>query len=102
MPPTKSNQNSGNSGQTRDININIRAKRTQRDLIDQAAELLGKTRSDFMLETACREAEDVLLDQRLFILGAETFEKFQALLDAPPSENPKLRKLMATKAPWEP
>lgn len=99
MLPTKSNQN---SGQTRDININIRAKRTQRDLIDQAAELLGKTRSDFMLETACREAEDVLLDQRMFTLDAETFEKFLALLDAPPSENPKLRKLMATKAPWEP
>lgn len=96
MLPTETN------GQTRDININIRAKRKQRDLIDQAAELLGKTRSDFMLETACREAEDVLLDQRIFILDAETFQKFQVLLDAPPSENPKLRQLMATKAPWEP
>ena len=95
-------ETSESSGQTRDININIRAKRTQRDLIDQAAELLGKTRSDFMLETACREAEDVLLDQRVFTLDAETFKKFQAMLDAPPSENPKLRKLMATKAPWEP
>jgi uncharacterized protein (DUF1778 family) len=28
-------------GQTRDININIRVKRTQRDLINHAAELLG-------------------------------------------------------------
>ena len=86
---------------TRDININIRAKRTQRELIDQAAELLGKTRSDFMLEIACREAEDVLLDQHLFRLDAETFNKFQAMLDAPTNDNPKLRKLMATKAPWE-
>ncbi|MDX8129981.1 DUF1778 domain-containing protein [Methylomonas sp. OY6] len=86
----------------RDININIRAQRRQRDLIDQAAELLGKSRTDFMLETACREAEDVLLDQRVFTLDAAAFQKFQALLDAPPSENPKLRKLMATKAPWEP
>ncbi|MGZ0080514.1 type II toxin-antitoxin system TacA family antitoxin [Methylomonas sp. YC3] len=86
----------------RDININIRAQRRQRDLIDQAAELLGKSRTEFMLETACREAEDVLLDQRVFTLDAAAFQKFQALLDAPPSENPKLRKLMATKAPWEP
>jgi uncharacterized protein (DUF1778 family) len=92
---------SESGGQTRDININIRAKRTQRDLIDEAAELLGKTRSDFMLETACREAEDVLLDQRVFTLDAETFKKFQAMLDAQPSENPKLRRLMATPAPWE-
>ena len=99
MPPTETTER---SGQTRDININIRAQRRQRDLIDQAAELLGKTRSDFMLETACREAEDVLLDQRVFTLDAETFQKFQAMLDAPPSENPKLRQLLATPAPWEP
>ncbi|NEX23722.1 DUF1778 domain-containing protein [Thiorhodococcus mannitoliphagus] len=86
----------------RDSNINIRAQRRQRDLIDQAATLLGKTRSDFVLETACREAEAVLLEQRVFALNAEAFEQFQALLDAPPSENPKLRKLMTTPAPWEP
>ncbi len=92
---------SEDSSQTRDININIRAKRTQRDLIDQTAEMLSKTRSDFMLETVCREAEDVLLDQRVFTLDAETFKKFQAMLDAPPSENPKLCKLMATPPPWE-
>lgn len=96
MPTTET------SGPARDIHINIRAQRRQRDLIDQAAERLGKTRSDFMLETACREAEDVLLDQRVFTLDAETFQKFQAMLDAPPSENPKLRQLMAAKAPWEP
>lgn len=96
-----STETSKRHGKTRDISINIRVKYTQRDLIDQAAELLGKSRSDFMLETACREAEDILLDQRLFNLDAETFEKFQTLLDKPPSENPKLRKLMATPAPWE-
>ena len=73
MQPTPTSES---SGQIRDININIRAKRTQRDLIDQAAGLLGKTRSDFMLETACREAEDVLLDRRVFTLDAETFRKF--------------------------
>lgn len=86
---------------TRDININIRVKRGQRDLIDHAAEILGKSRSDFMLDLACREAEAVLLDQRLFTLDGETFSAFQAALDAPPRANPKLRKLMATKAPWE-
>ena len=85
----------------RDININIRAKRTQRDLIDQAADLLGKSRSDFMLETACREAEDVLLDKRVFMLDPEDFRRFQAILDAPQVANARLQKLMATVAPWE-
>jgi len=54
-----------------------------------------------MLESACREAEDVLLDQRVFTLDAEAYEKFIALLDAPPSDNPRLHKLMTTPAPWE-
>ena len=98
MPSLESQET---SGRTRDININIRAQRNQRDLIDQAARILGKTRSDFMLETACREAEDVLLDQRVFVLDAAAFAKFQALLDAPPADNPRLRALLATKAPWE-
>lgn len=101
MLPIETNEQSGSGQTTRDININIRARRTQRELIDQAAELLGKTRSDFILETVCRAAEDVLLDQRVFALDAEKFEKFKAMLDAPPSENPRLRKLMALKAPWE-
>lgn len=99
--PVQPTSTSDASAQTRDININIRAKRRQRDLIDQAAELLGKTRSDFMLETACREAEEVLLDQRVFTLDEEAFKQFQALLDAPPGDNPKLRKLMEAKPPWE-
>src|SRR5438874_871485 len=67
----------------------------------KAAERLGKNRSDFMLEAACREAEAVLLDQRYFNLDKKTFEKFTAALDRAPSENPRLRRLLRTKAPWE-
>jgi uncharacterized protein (DUF1778 family) len=46
----------------RDAAINLRARPEQRDLIDQAAQLLGKNRSDFMLEAACDKAKSVLLD----------------------------------------
>ena len=83
------------------ISINIRAKARQRDLIDQAAERLGRSRSDFMLEASCREAQDVLLDQAFFTVNAGTFEKFQALLDRPLPPTDKLRRLLKTKAPWE-
>lgn len=50
----------------RDAAINLRALPQQRDLIDQAAKLLGKNRSDFMLEAACDKAQSVLLDQVFF------------------------------------
>jgi uncharacterized protein (DUF1778 family) len=83
------------------VSINIRAKARQRDLIDQAAERLGRSRSDFMLEASCREAQDVLLDQAFFTVNAGAFAKFQALLDRPLPATDKLRRLLKTKAPWE-
>lgn len=83
------------------VSINIRAKTKQRDLIDQAADRLGRSRSDFMLEAACREAENVLLDQAFFTVNQGTFAKFQALIDKPLAPTDKLRRLLKTKAPWE-
>ncbi len=87
--------------ETVSVSINIRARAGQRDLIDQAAERLGRSRSDFMLEAACREAENVLLDQAFFTVDAGTFAKFQALLDQPLPPTDKLRRLLKTRAPWE-
>lgn len=79
--------------------INIRALVAQRTLIDMAAAVSHKSRSDFMLEAACREAENVLLDQRLFFLQDEEFDAFEAAMKAPVSD--AMKKLLATKAPWE-
>jgi len=84
----------------RDAAINLRARPEQRELIDQAAQLLGKNRSDFMLEAACDKARSVLLDQVFFSLDAEKFRQFNKLLDAPPASNPGLERLMAIRAQW--
>lgn len=81
--------------------INLRALPKQRDLIDQAAQLLGKNRSDFMLEAACERAQAVVLDQVHFALDAEKFQNFLDLLDAPPEPNLGLERLFALKAPWD-
>lgn len=85
----------------RDQTINIRVSRRQRDVIDQAAQALGKSRSDFMVESAYREAEQVLLDRTVFTLDAHAFAEFEAMLDAPPAPSDALRKLLSSKAPWE-
>ncbi|MBK5914010.1 DUF1778 domain-containing protein [Rhodocyclus purpureus] len=84
----------------RDAAINLRALPEQRDLIDRGASLLGKSRSDFMLEAACERAQAVLLDQVYFSLDAEKFRQFTEMLDAPPQANPGLERLLAVKAPW--
>jgi uncharacterized protein (DUF1778 family) len=84
----------------RDAAINLRALPQQRDLIDQAAHLLGKNRSDFMLEAACDKAQTVLLDQVLFSLDHARFQEFNAILDAPQEANSGLERLLSVKAPW--
>ena len=90
----------GRRSATRGVTLNIRAEQRHRDLIDRAADAVGKSRSEFMLETACKEAEAVLLDRRYFTLDDEQFQAFLGRLDAPnPSEG--LVELLKTKAPWE-
>jgi len=84
----------------RDAAINLRTLPEQRDIIDHAAQLLGKNRSDFMLEAACDKARTVVLDQVFFGLDTDRFRQFIQLLDAPPADNPGLERLMAVKAPW--
>jgi len=85
----------------RGVTINLRANERKRDLIDRAAEAVGKNRSEFMLDAACREATSVLLDQRLFLVDEKAFIRFSAALDKRPSENPRLRRLLSSKAPWD-
>ena len=81
--------------------INLRADKSKRALIDRAAQAAGKNRSEFMLEAACREATAVLLDRRLFHLDAQAYRQFTAALDKAPSDRPRLRRLLTSKAPWD-
>jgi uncharacterized protein (DUF1778 family) len=85
----------------RDAVINVRVPRLVRDLIDRAADATGKTRSDFILESARTHAIDVLLDQRFFALDTDKYNAFMEMLDAPPAPTEKLKQLMSRKAPWE-
>ena len=97
MPGTRTTK----EREARDAAINLRVSQRQRALIDRAAEALGKNRSDFMLEAACREADAVLLDRRFFLLDEKAYMRFTEALDKPPANNPRLRRLLTTKAPWE-
>jgi uncharacterized protein (DUF1778 family) len=81
--------------------LNLRIKPDDRGLIDRAAKLTGKNKTDFVLEAARRAAEDALLDRTLFVVGPEAFDAFRARLDEPPHPNEKLRRTLQTPAPWE-
>src|SRR5215813_3513174 len=80
--------------------LNLRIKPQVRQLIDRAAELAGKNRTDFVLDAARRAAEDTLLDRTVFMVSPKAYRQFLARLDAPPKPNKRLLKSMQTRAPW--
>jgi uncharacterized protein (DUF1778 family) len=81
--------------------LNLRIQPKLRGLIDQAAELAGENRTDFILDAARRAAEETILDRTVFVLSPKDYREFAALLDAPPAPNTRLRKSMRTLPPWK-
>ena len=81
--------------------LNLRIKPELRGLIDRAAELSGKNRTDFVLEAARHAAEDALLDRTVFVVSRKAYADFVRRLDAPPRPNARLRRSLQTVAPWE-
>lgn len=81
--------------------INLRIESTSRQLIDDAAAILGQTRTEFMVESARRQAVDVLLDQRLFMLDSKRYDSFMQALENPPAPGPKLKALLRRTPAWQ-
>ena len=81
--------------------LNIRIKPEVRGLIDRAAKLAGKNRTDFVLDAARRAAEDAIPDRTIFAVSQKAYAAFLSRLDAPPKPNKRLRRSMRTAAPWE-
>lgn len=81
--------------------LNIRIKPDVRDLIDRAAEITGKSRTDFVLDAARQAAEEALMDRTRFVVDEDTFNAFLKRLDEPPAPNERLRKALSKKAAWD-
>ena len=84
-----------------EANIHIRAPQQTKQLLETAAVAVGKTLSEFVLDSARQHATDVLLDQRLFVLEADKHASFVRALDAPIPAGAKLRALMRRKPLWQ-
>lgn len=81
--------------------LNIRIQPELRGLIDHAAGLMGKNRTDFVLDAARHAAEEALMDRAIITVGPKAYAEFLARLDAPPRPNERLRRTIKSKAPWE-
>lgn len=80
--------------------IKIRTSSQVCDLIDQAAKVQGKPRSDFMLSASVEKAQEVLLDQVFYVLGSTAFIEFADLIEAPFAPSEGFKKLMSTEPIW--
>jgi uncharacterized protein (DUF1778 family) len=65
------------------------------------AELRGISVSEFILENACRQAEQDLVDQRHFVVSEDRYQAFLEALDAPPKDKPRLERLFSEKSSLE-
>ena len=80
--------------------INLRTSAEQKQLLAEAAELEGKTITEFMLEVSLSKAQEALLDRRVFVVSPAEYDAFSKALATPGSKE-RLEKLLAIPTPWE-
>jgi uncharacterized protein (DUF1778 family) len=90
------------SSTTAEVNIHLRARAQDKALIDQAAELSGANRSQFMLAAALKEAKNILLDQSTLFASRAKFQKIMDWMDAPATaaEEAGMQRLRDARRPW--
>ncbi len=88
---------------TRTRRINLRATDHQARLIRTGAETSGTNLTDFILESACLQAEHLLADRREFKANPRQWQAFLDALDRPSKVNLRLARLFseAHKIPSE-
>jgi uncharacterized protein (DUF1778 family) len=85
-----------------EVNIHLRARAYDRELIDRAAGLLGSNRSQFMMASALKEAKNVILDQSSFHVDNKIFNKILDLFDTDATQEQLdgMKRLLTAQAPW--
>jgi uncharacterized protein (DUF1778 family) len=82
---------------TRPVNLKVRDEVIS--MIDRAARIRGKNRSEFMIEASLAAAQETVFDQRLVRVDAESYRHYLNVLDRPPSSAGFARLTKVTK-PW--
>ncbi|KNY12932.1 hypothetical protein AKG11_32020 [Shinella sp. SUS2] len=81
--------------------ISMRLPEADVAMIDRAATLRGRSRTDFVRDAAVRAAEEVVMEQSLIRMSPEGFAGFMEVLSAPAAPVPEMVELARRPAPWE-
>jgi uncharacterized protein (DUF1778 family) len=88
-------------GKKKNHPLSMRLPETDIAIIDRAAGLRGRSRTDFVREAAVRAAEEVLMESALVRMSPKGFAAFMAAIAAPATAVPEMVDLFKRKAPWE-
>ena len=81
--------------------LSMRLPQADIAIIDRAAGLRGRSRTDFVREAAVRAAEDVLMENTLLRMSPAGFKAFLAAVSGPAVPVGEMVDLLKRPAPWE-
>jgi uncharacterized protein (DUF1778 family) len=90
------------TAERKDYPISMRLPEADVAMIDRAAGLRGRSRTDFVREAAVRAAEEVVMEQGLIRMSPEGFSRFMDVLARPAVPVPEMVRDLNRSAPWEP
>src|SRR5712675_1591812 len=85
----------------KDHPLSMRLPEADIAIIDRAATLRGRSRTDFVREAAVRAAEDVLMESMPIRMSSSGFKAFMAALSGPATSVAEMVELVRRTAPWE-
>lgn len=83
--------------QRKDARVELRVTADQKQVIEEAAAIEGRTVTDFSATTLVERAQDVILRERQLRVEARQFDAFVAVMDQPARTVDGLRDLMTRK-----
>ena len=86
----------GQKNRSRNVRLNFRATAEEDARIRQAASLVEKNISEFIIESTQLAADRILADRRSFPLNSKAWNEFNEILDRPAIFKPRLSALLAT------
>lgn len=81
--------------------LSLRMPPAELELIDRAAAVDQRSRTEFMRAASVSAAEEVLLTRKLVRLNPQAFDQFSAAMEGPATVSPELLRVFKRKAPWE-
>lgn len=74
--------------------LSLRLSPQSKQILERAAGYLDKTLTDFVVDVAVRQAEQVVSEHESIVLTREEWTRFQTMLLDPPEPNARLQQVL--------